>query len=159
MPKLAGQTDQEKYTTVREPMQDHSQQCTDMPGHASILVIEDEESVRGLFRAILEPVGYAIVEAVNGADGLHRFREAPTDMVIMDMSMPQEDGLEVIEELRTNYPTLKILAVSDAPRPAESSEALRLGANAMLFKPLGMGELRAAVAQCLLTHIAKTPSS
>ena len=56
----------------------------------------------------------------------------------------------VIRELQADYPTLKILAVSGFERPDESSEALRLGANAMLSKPLGVGELRAAVAQCLL---------
>ena len=106
--------------------------------------------MRGLFRAILEPVGYTIVEAMDGPDGLRRFRESPTDLVITDMYMSCGDGLAVIRELRAGYPTLKILAVSGSERPDESSEALRLGAVAMLSKPLGVGELRAAVAQCLL---------
>jgi CheY-like chemotaxis protein len=119
---------------------------------ASILVIEDEEAVRGLFRAILEPVGYTIVEAIDGGDGLRRFRESPTDLVITDMYMPRGNALAVIRELRADYPTLKILAVYGSERPDESSEALRLGASAMLSKPLGVGELRTAVAQCLLNR-------
>jgi CheY-like chemotaxis protein len=117
---------------------------------ASILVIDDEEAVRGLFRAILEPLGYTIVEARDGLDGLSRYREAPTDLVITDMSMPRGDGLEVIRTLRADFPTLKILAVSGAERPDESTEALRMGATAMLSKPVGVNELRTAVAHCLL---------
>ena len=61
--------------------------------------------------------------------------------------------MPVIRELGTDYPTLKILAVSGSERPDESSEALRLGAVAMLLKPLGVGELWTAVAQCLLDRI------
>jgi CheY-like chemotaxis protein len=117
-------------------------------------VIEDEQAVRGLFRAILEPVGYAIVEAVDGQDGLRQFRQSPTDLVITDMYMPRGDGWTVIRELRADYPALKILAVAGNAMPDEYSEALRLGANALLQKPLGVGELRNAVAQCLLGRIA-----
>ena len=69
------------------------------PAVASILVIDDEEAVRGLIRAILEPVGYTIVEAENGRAGMCRFRASPTDAVITDMHMPDGDGWEVIREL------------------------------------------------------------
>ena len=116
-------------------MQSYCQQRADAAGRASILVIEDEQAVRGLFRAILEPVGYAVVEAVDGQDGLRQFRQTPTDVVITDMYMLREEGWGVIRQLRADYPTLKIVAVTGSELPDEHSEVLRLGINAMLQKP------------------------
>lgn len=85
---------------------------------ARILVIDDEEAVRGLMRAILE--------AVDGWDGINRFRELLSDVVVTDMYMPGGDGLTVIQKLRAEYPTLKILAMSGSPGPDEFSEAVDL---------------------------------
>jgi CheY-like chemotaxis protein len=123
----------------------------------SILVIEDDEAVRGLFRAILEPVGYLIQEASTGWEGIRRFRESPTDLVMTDMDMPHGDGVDVIRELRADYPSVKILAVSGSKQPDEFSEALRLGAVAMLGKPFGAHDLREAVVHCLSGPTGKTP--
>ena len=138
-------------------MQSHPQQRTDTPSRASILVIEDEQSVRGLFRAILEPVGYSIVEATDGQDGLRQVRQRPTDLVITDMYMPRGNGWTVIRELRAHDSRVKILAVAGAGRPETYGEALRLGATAMLKKPMSIGELRNAVARCLMSEDMKSP--
>jgi CheY-like chemotaxis protein len=117
---------------------------------ASILVIEDDDAVRGLFRAILEPVGYLIAEASTGWEGIRRFRESPTDLVMTDMDMPHGDGADVIRQLRADYPAVRILAVSGSKGVDEiRSEAQQLGADAMLPKPVGVDELRAAVALSL----------
>ena len=122
----------------------------DSPARASILVIDDEAAVRGLFRAILEPIGYSVMEASNGRDGLRRFHESPTDVVITDLSMPTGDGQEVIRELRSDSASVKILAVSGSKIENEQlGEAQRLGADALLVKPLGVGELRETVARLL----------
>ena len=127
---------------------------------ASILVIDDEEALRGLVRAILEPMGYRIREAVDGRDGISCFRESPTDLVMTDMYMPRADGLTVMRELRADYPTVKILAVSGTKQRDEFHEALRLGAARMLAKPFGAEDLREAVAHCLLSRTGKaSPSS
>ena len=130
----------------------------DRPG-VRVLVVDDEEAIRSLIRAILEPMGYTILEAVDGRDGIRRFRESPTDLVITDMYMPRGDGLTVIRELRADYPTLQILAMSGSQRPDKFSEAIRLGAVAMLSKPFGADELREAVAECLGGPNGKTPPS
>ena len=108
------------------------------------------------FDAILEPAGYTIVDAVDGREGIRRFHESPTDLVITDMSMPRGAGLTVIRELRADDPTVKILAVSGSARPDEFSEALRLGALGVLSKPFGTEELRGAVARCLPGPAGKT---
>ena len=73
-------------------MGNHVPEHDETPTRASILVIDDEEAVRGLFRAILEPIGYSVIEASNGRDGIRRFHESPTNVVITDLSMPAGDG-------------------------------------------------------------------
>ena len=131
-------------------MQSHPQQSGDTPGRRSILVIEDDEAVRRVFRAILEPVGYVVLEAATGGEGIRRFRESPTDLVMADMDIPDEDGMKVIRQLRADYPDVKILAVSDSKDPDPLRiDAYQLGADAMLPKPVGVDELRAAVALCV----------
>jgi CheY-like chemotaxis protein len=131
-------------------LESHVPTHADSPARASILVIDDEEAVRGLFRAILEPIGYSVMEASNGRDGLRRFHESPTDVVITDLSMPTGDGQEVIRELRLDSASVKILAVSGSKIENEHlDEAQRLGADALLIKPLGVGELRETVARLL----------
>ena len=116
---------------------------------SSVLIIDDEVAIRGLLRAILEPMGYTIMEAVDGREGIRRFRASPTDLVITDMSMPRANGLTVIRELRAEYPSLRILVMSGAKTPDDLSEALRMGAVATLLKPFGAQEVRDAVARCL----------
>ena len=131
-------------------MADHRGEHPARPAVASILVIEDDDAVRGLFRAILEPVGYLIREASTGGEGMRRFRESPADLVMADMDMPHGDGEDVIRQLRADYPSVKILAVSESKGADElRSEAQHLGADAMLPKPVGVDELRAAVALSL----------
>ena len=114
---------------------------------ASILIIEDTEAVRGLFRAILEQAGHVVREASHGVEGIRLFRQAPTDLVITDIYMPDGDGLEVIRQLRQECPALKILAVSGRTGQDEILSAAKLlGADGLLLKPVGVEELRTAVA-------------
>lgn len=114
---------------------------------ASILIIEDTEAVRGLFRMILEQAGHVVHEASNGREGVRQFRQAQTDVVITDIYMPDGDGLEVITQLRQEFPTLKILAVSGRAGQEEMLSAAKLlGADGILPKPLGVEALLTAVA-------------
>ena len=103
-----------------------------------------------VFRAILEPAGYVVLEAATGGEGIRRFRESPTDLVVTDMNIPDGDGMKVICQLRAYYPAVKILAVSD-PNGGEPLriDAYQLGADAVLRKPVGVNELRATVALCI----------
>jgi CheY-like chemotaxis protein len=131
-------------------LENHLPEHAESTARASILVIDDEEAVRGLFRAILEPIGYSVMEASNGRDGIRRFHESPADVVITDLSMPAGEGVEVIRALRSDRPSVKILAVAGLKAEDEElGESQRLGADALLIKPLGVGELREAVARLL----------
>lgn len=77
-----------------------------------ILVIDDEPTAVDLLRRILELDGYEVLEAANGIEGLELFRHNACDLVITDMVMPKKDGLQIILDLRDNYPDLPIIAIS-----------------------------------------------
>lgn len=111
---------------------------------ADILVIDDEPLVRKTVRITLERGGHTIVEADNGLAGIRECGRHTFDLVISDILMPGKEGIETIQELRANYPTLKILAMSGGGRVANVdflTIAMKLGANAMLRKPFDPHEL------------------
>lgn len=114
----------------------------------TILVIDDDTTVRGTMRIILERAGYRVVEASDGRRGVELYRDAPTDLVVTDLFMPQQDGIETIQQLRAEFPDALILAVSSgASIGAEGplADALMLGADETLAKPFSKDELLACV--------------
>ena len=86
---------------------------------ARILVVDDDDSIRFLLRAVLELRGYDVIEAENGYEGLLRYQAEPTDLVITDMQMPVMDGLELIMELQRTFPWVKVVAISGGRRTLE----------------------------------------
>ncbi|HMX90933.1 MAG TPA: response regulator [Nitrospira sp.] len=111
-----------------------------------ILLIEDTEAVRGLFRAILEQVGYVVREASTGSAGIRLFHESPSDVVITDMYMPDGDGFDVMRTLRHEVPAPKIIVMSGGLGKGEILDAAQLlGADLVLAKPVPMDELLKAV--------------
>ena len=103
---------------------------------ATILIIEDDDSVRALLRTTLTNAGYTVLEADNGRQGIRVFRKAPTDLVITDLYMPDRDGLDVIEALRRSHRRVPIVAISGASGTMGYFPlAQSLGAVAVLQKP------------------------
>lgn len=77
-----------------------------------VLVIDDEPTALDLLRRILESNGYVVLVAVNGQEGVNLFRRHPCDLVITDMVMPVQDGLQTILDLRAEFPGLPVIAIS-----------------------------------------------
>lgn len=128
------------------------------PGR-SVLVIDDDASLRSAIRRILERAGYDVREADEGAAGLQLQQQQPADLVVTDIYMPGQDGIQTIRQLRAGWPGLRILAVSGGERagPADLHEhALALGATRVLAKPFDMAELLAVV-RALLADEAPRP--
>lgn len=120
---------------------------------ASVLIIDDDTSIRLVLRTALERTGYRVAEAANGAEGMQRYRTAPTDLVITDVFMPDQDGIETIQQLREEFPEVRILAISGGAVGGTSgtlTDALLLGADATLAKPFTMDQLTRAVAGILV---------
>jgi CheY-like chemotaxis protein len=117
-----------------------------------ILLIDDDHDFRSMLRTALEHDGYTVEEAQNGYEGIRRYRAAPADLVITDILMPEQEGLETIRELRQEFPAVKIIAMSGGGRTGNLnflSLARRFGALLTLQKPFTLQEFREAVHQAL----------
>ena len=77
-----------------------------------ILVIDDDALLRGAIRLVLESAGYEVLEAGDGNAGLRLHREPGADLLVVDLFMPERDGLEVIRAVRAEAPQAKIIAMS-----------------------------------------------
>ncbi len=121
---------------------------------AHILVIDDEQGMREAIQKILERAGHRVSIASNGREGLARVANAPPDVVITDVFMPEKDGIETTIALSRSHPDVKIIAVSGGGRRSNFDfldTARRLGAHASLQKPVRMSELLALVNRLLGT--------
>ncbi len=120
---------------------------------AKILVIDDDENWRTVVREVLRLERHEVVEAVGGLQGIECCRQSLPDLVITDIVMPDQEGLETIEQLRAEFPTLPIIAMSgggDYLRKEDNLElAEKLGACASVAKPLTREALLAAVDRAL----------
>lgn len=126
---------------------------------ALILVIDDDERLRETARRILESRGHSVVEAEDGMDGLKAIAEQTPDLVITDIFMPGQDGIETIIALRKRFPGLKIIAISGGSSGGVLNileDAEMLGATRSIPKPFTPRELIAAVSDVLGT--AQPPS-
>jgi CheY-like chemotaxis protein len=81
-----------------------------------ILIIDDDADFRALLRRVLVRAGYEVVEARDGREGMQCYRTAPTDIVLTDILMPEQEGLETIRALRQEFPAAKIIAFSGGGR-------------------------------------------
>lgn len=120
---------------------------------AQILVIEDDEQIRGLIREVLEELGHEVLESSDGEDGLKKFSLNPTYLVITDILMPGMEGLETIRHLRTEVPTAKIIAISGGLEGKGVNVlelAKKFGATRILAKPFDLSQLLAAVEEVLV---------
>jgi CheY-like chemotaxis protein len=110
---------------------------------ATILVIDDDPQVRGAFRRLLERDGYRTVGADDGLRGIEAFRSAPPDIVLLDLRMPEMDGLEVLSILVEEAPETPVVVSSGAGTMRDAVEALRRGAWDFVTKPVSDPELLA----------------
>ncbi|HEV8327266.1 MAG TPA: response regulator [Nitrospiraceae bacterium] len=113
---------------------------------ATILIIDDEESVRALLRSVLEAAGYEVTEAANGRQGLERYRQRPTDLVITDILMPVMNGLDMLLELTREFLHAKVIAISGAGGEQNVLDVAKLlGIRQTFQKPFSMPQLLRAV--------------
>jgi two-component system, OmpR family, KDP operon response regulator KdpE len=114
----------------------------------TVLVVDDEPPIRRLLRTSLSAQGYRIVEADNGAAALHEIRNHEPDIVILDLGLPDGDGLSIIETVRQSS-AVPIIVLSSRSDERGKVEALDLGADDYLTKPFGMAELVARIRAAL----------
>ncbi len=98
-----------------------------------ILIIDDDHQVRAMLRQMLEREGYEVMEACDGAEGVRLYREQQADIIILDIIMPNKEGIETIADLKMEFPEVKIIAISGGGR---------IGPEAYLEVAEGFGALR-----------------
>ena len=106
---------------------------------AVIMVVDDERQTRMMLRQMLERADYEVMEAENGYEAIQIFRQHPADLIIMDLIMPRKEGIETIIEMRTEFPYIKIIAMSGGGRVGSETYlelAAKLGALRTLAKPI-----------------------
>jgi CheY-like chemotaxis protein len=128
--------------------------CGSEPGRAvaRILVIEDDENVRTVVCRALQRVGHVVFVGIDGRDGLDQFVHHQLDLVITDLVMPVQEGIETIQRIKQLEPDLPIIAMSGVMREGEFSildDALLMGANLALQKPFDVTALIATVDRAL----------
>lgn len=111
----------------------------------SLLVVDDEQSVRRLLRTTLAGHGYHILEAGNGQAALDVLTHGGPDAVLLDLGLPDFDGIEVIRRLRGSGSRVPVIVLSSHNGESEKVAALELGADDYVTKPFGMAELLARI--------------
>lgn len=119
---------------------------------AKILLIDDDDLFRDMLASALEREGHVVHQATNGIQGLKMFRAEQSDLVITDIVMPEKEGLDTIRDLRRDFPSARIIAMSGGL--ANDSRlyllmAEKFGARAVLAKPFPIEELYLAVNSAL----------
>ena len=119
---------------------------------ARILIIDDEQDFRRTVRAFLEAEDHEVFEASNGINGMEEFRNVQPELVVTDILMPHQDGIETIRQIRQIAPDVKIIAISGGGQFSASAFLMIAddsGANRSLEKPIRRNRFMAEVNQLL----------
>jgi two-component system KDP operon response regulator KdpE len=127
-----------------------------MESSVSVVVIEDEPQIRRFLRTALEAEGCAVAEAATAERGLIEAGTRKPDLVILDLGLPDRDGVEVVRDVRT-WSAVPILILSARADETDKVAALDAGADDYLTKPFGIAELQARVRALLRRQARSLP--
>lgn len=119
-----------------------------MTNRVQILLIEDEKNICNFITTALEPANYKVISAFNATEGLSLATSLCPDVVLLDLGLPDMDGLEVIRHIRS-WSQLPIIVLSARTSEEEKVRALDLGADDYITKPFGTSELLARIRTAL----------
>jgi DNA-binding response OmpR family regulator len=117
-----------------------------------ILVVDDDEAIRSLLKTILEREGYEVSSAADGKEAIRLFRRNPSDLIITDIIMPEQEGLKTIFDLRQEHPDVRIIAISGGGQYGLGEyldAAAAFGADETFSKPFDRTELVKSVRHLL----------
>src|SRR3954469_19820649 len=115
-----------------------------MQTEATIMLVDDEESIQKLLTYPLQREGYRVVQARDGEEALKRFSEQPVDLVVLDVMLPRVDGLEVCRRLRTDS-AVPIIMLTARDDEVDKVLGLELGADDYITKPFSIREFRSRI--------------
>ena len=112
---------------------------------STLLVIDDDDQVRRFLRTLLGGQGHIVVEAGTARDGIDQIRRAKPDVVLLDLGLPDGDGLSVLAAVATDEPRVPVIVLSARGQEGDKVIALDNGADDYLTKPFGASELMARI--------------
>ncbi|MCK5172690.1 MAG: endopeptidase La, partial [Planctomycetes bacterium] len=115
----------------------------------SVLVVDDEEIARTNLEHILKKDGFHVITANNGAEAIEHMESVPFDLVLTDLLMTKVGGIELLEVVKTRYPSTEVIIVTGYATVPSAVEALQKGAYHYLSKPLKIEEVRTVVGKAL----------
>lgn len=113
-----------------------------------ILLVEDETNIRKFVKALLEANGYMVIETENAANGMMMLFSHIPDLIILDLGLPDKDGIELLREIRKEW-SVPVMVLSARSDEKDKVEALDSGANDYVTKPFGAAELSARIRSIL----------
>lgn len=112
----------------------------------NVLIVDDAAFMRMMIKDILSKNGYTVVaEAENGAKAIEKFKETQPDLVIMDITMPEVDGIQAVKAIRQDSPNAKIIMCSAMGQQAMVIESIQAGAKDFIVKPFQADRVLEAV--------------
>ncbi len=122
----------------------------------TILIVDDDESLRRVTEFTLQEEGYDVLTAADGRSGLERFQSAAVDLVLSDVRMPEMDGMDLLPRLKAIAPDVPVIMLTAHGTISSAVEAMKLGAFDYLTKPFSRDQLRASVRKALEVAALKT---
>ncbi len=116
-----------------------------MSAKTSILLIEDDEATRGLLSSYFKNEGFSVVACGDGASGRLEIATHDFSALLLDVNLPDDDGFDLLREVRANYPGLPVILVTSRSAEIDKVLGLELGADDYVEKPFSLPELRARV--------------
>lgn len=114
-----------------------------------ILIVDDSAFTRGIHRRVLESVGYVTIEAGGGVEALDSFEKEKPDLAMVDLLMPDMDGMDVIKKILEIDPDAKTVICSSDKQKARQQDAKELGAKAFIPKPADAEKMVATIQEIL----------
>ena len=115
---------------------------------STILIVDDELSIRRSLSIVLRR-NYNIITAATGADTLSRMKKENVDLIILDLKLPDIDGLEVLRQIKSMDENLMVIVITAVKETRTAVEAMKIGAYDYINKPFDVAELRALVDKAL----------
>jgi two-component system response regulator AtoC len=116
---------------------------------ATVLIIDDDKMIRSFLDSILSEDGYEVLLAATGAEGNAALRAKPVDIVLLDLMLPDEDGISVLRKIKQEEPSVQVILLTAYGAVESAVEAMRLGAYDYIDKPSDVSKLKLVIGRAL----------